>query len=438
MRRLGVLAALLAAMWLLVGPAAPASAHPIGASAVYLTVASDRVDVELAVPLDKFNQATGTHLEATANSVAAGSSEIRRVVADSLRISDESAQAWLLTVGQPDLQVVNTVPALVIRATAAPPTGTISGDLTLRYSLVVDQVSGHRAFVFLVSDLQAGQVSEGGPQPLGTTQAGQEQLSIPRAGASWGTGFAAMVSVGARHIADGTDHMLFLITLLLAAPLFAFAGRWADRRSVRSASVHTLGIVTAFTLGHTTSLALVSFGLIGFPNKPVEVLVAVSILIAAIHALRPLTSRGEVIIAGVFGLVHGTAFATAILDLGLDTQATVVAVLGFNVGVELAQLTVVLLVLPVFLLLATRPWYRWVRSALAAFAAVAATAWVVAVLTDTDSVLQPLFEVITSAPLLSYGLFVSIAFGAWAATLPLKPPADPETADSEGIDLATL
>lgn len=420
--RIIALIGVVAAAFAIGSPAAPASAHPIGASAVYVTVADAQVGLELAVPLDKLDQATGLDVAPTDASLAANDHQLRGLVGGAVRVRDDSGATYATSISSLQTQVVNSTPALVARLTATPPSGHVDGNVLLSYSLVVDQLAGHRAFVFLVSDLQAGQVAEGGPQPVGTIEAGHEQLSIQRDGASWFTGFGAMVGLGAKHIAEGTDHMLFLITLLLAAPLIARGGRWVGRRPVRSALLRTLGIVSAFTLGHTTSLALVSFGLVRFPQQPVEVLVAISILVAAIHAWRPLAARGEIIVGGVFGLVHGTAFATAILDLGLDPQATVVAVLGFNVGVELAQLTIVALVLPVLLLMATRGWYGWFRRGVAGFSAVASVCWVAAVLTETPSVLQPGFDLIASAPLLAYGLFASAAVGGWLATRPAAPP----------------
>jgi hypothetical protein len=425
-RLLGVVA--VAAMVLLAAPAGSASAHPIGASAVYLTVRADRVDVELAIPLDKLNQATGRSLDGSAASIEAARPGLVSWILAGVRVQDAAAQPYRLSVDALEPQQVNGTRAVDVRLTASPPSGRLDGDLQLSYALLLAELPGHKAFVFLVSDLEGGRVGEGGPAPLGSLDATAEQLTIQRGQASAWTGFAAMVGLGARHIAEGTDHLLFLITLLLAAPLVAAGGRWAGRRPVRSALGRTLGIVTAFTTGHTTSLALVSFGLIGFPSRPVEVAVAASILIAALHALRPLAARGEIVVGGLFGLVHGTAFATAILDLGLDTRATVIAVLGFNVGVELAQLLVVTLVLPVLLLMASRDGYRWVRIGLAGFSALASVCWAVAVLTDTATVLQPLFDLIAAQPLVSYLVFVAVALVTWAAARPsLRPGPTPST-----------
>ena len=118
------------------------------------------------------------------------------------------------------------------------------------------------------------------------------------------------------HIAEGTDHLLFLLTLLLPAPLLASGGRWNRSAIIRQSLLHILGIVTAFTLGHSLTLALAGFGIVRTPSRPVEVLIATSILVLAIHALRPIFPGKEAAIAAFFGLIHGFAFASALSGLG--------------------------------------------------------------------------------------------------------------------------
>jgi hypothetical protein len=95
---------------------------------------------------------------------------------------------------------------------------------------------------------------------------------------SWFDGFASIFHLGMRHIAEGTDHLLFLLTLLLPAPLVVFGSRWAGFGSVRHCPLQILKIVTAFTVGHFIPLALAALGLVRVPSPPIEVLIAVSIL----------------------------------------------------------------------------------------------------------------------------------------------------------------
>ncbi len=190
------------------------------------------------------------------------------------------------------------------------------------------------------------------------------------------SGFGAAFRLGARHIAEGTDHLLFLLTLLLPAPLLAWAGRWSGRASIRRSLTHMLGIVTAFTLGHSLTLALSGLGLIHLPDRPVEVLIALSILVSAIHALRPLFPGREAVVAAIFGLIHGLAFASALNQLGVTGWYRFTSLLGFNLGIEAMQLAVIALTLPALLLLSRTEYYAILRVSGAAFAGIASCAWI--------------------------------------------------------------
>ncbi len=193
---------------------------------------------------------------------------------------------------------------------------------------------------------------------------------------SW-SGFHAAFRLGVHHIAEGADHLLFLITLLLPAPLLAVAGRWSGRATVHRSLLHILGIVTAFTLGHSLTLALSAFGLVSLPSRPVEVLIAVSILVSAIHALRPLFPGREALIAAAFGVVHGLAFASALNALGVTGWYRLVSLLGFNLGIEAMQLLVVALTLPPLILLSRTTFYPAFRIAGAICASTAASVWII-------------------------------------------------------------
>ena len=190
------------------------------------------------------------------------------------------------------------------------------------------------------------------------------------------SGFGGAYRLGLRHIAEGTDHLLFLLTLLLPAPLLVLAGRWKQRASVRQSLVQILSIVTAFTLGHSLTLALSVFGIVQVPSRPIELLIAVSILISALHALRPLFPGHEAVIAASFGLVHGLAFASALNELGVAGWYRLISLLGFNLGVETMQLVVVAVTLPALILLSRTQCYVAARVSGGLFAVVASVAWI--------------------------------------------------------------
>jgi hypothetical protein len=190
-------------------------------------------------------------------------------------------------------------------------------------------------------------------------------------------GFPSMFRLGMRHIAEGTDHMLFLLALLLSAPLLATRSRLSASGSVRHSLAGILRVVSAFTVGHSITLALGASNVISMPSRPIEVLIAVSILISAVHALRPLFPGREVWMAGGFGLIHGMAFSATLQNLGVVGWQRFASVLGFNIGIETMQIIVVGATLPSLILLSRTPAYAVFRVAGAAFAALASVGWIV-------------------------------------------------------------
>ncbi|HEX4227859.1 MAG TPA: HupE/UreJ family protein [Bryobacteraceae bacterium] len=190
-------------------------------------------------------------------------------------------------------------------------------------------------------------------------------------------GVPSMFRLGMRHIAEGTDHLLFLIALLLPAPLLAVRSHWAGAGSIRQSVVQVVRVVSAFTIGHSATLALGAWGLVSLPSRVVEVLIAFSILVSAVHALRPLFPGREPAIAAGFGLVHGLAFATTLGNLGVGPWQRVASILGFNLGIETMQLVVVISILPSLIILSRTAAYTVFRLGGALLAGFASLGWII-------------------------------------------------------------
>jgi hypothetical protein len=169
-------------------------------------------------------------------------------------------------------------------------------------------------------------------------------------------------------------------------------------------------------------LAAGALNVIHVPSRPIETLIAISILISAIHAFRPIFPGREAVVAGCFGLVHGMAFATSIAELGLGRWERVASIFGFNLGIETMQLIVVSAALPSLMLLSRTRLYPAVRIVSAGFASVVAGAWVVQRLWDIDNPADALVMAIaTHAIWIATGLAL---LGLVARMLPaLRSPA---------------
>jgi HupE / UreJ protein len=182
---------------------------------------------------------------------------------------------------------------------------------------------------------------------------------------------------------------------------------------VRRCLFKIAGVVTAFTMGHSMTLAAGALDLLHLPSRPIETLIAVSILVSAVHGLRPLFPGREAAIAGFFGLVHGLAFATTLAELGLGRWERVASIFGFNLGIETMQLIVVMAALPSLVLLSRTRLYAGIRTAGALFAAIAAGGWIAQRLWDApnpaDAVVSSLAH---AAPWIALGLTL-LGIGAW-------------------------
>ncbi len=165
---------------------------------------------------------------------------------------------------------------------------------------------------------------------------------------------------GVGHIWQGPDHILFLLALLLPAVLRHKDGRWREPDALRPATVRILKIVTAFTLAHSVTLSLAALDWVRLPARLVEPLIAASIIAAALNNLRPWFGGREWIVALGFGLVHGFGLAGGLIEFGLKGESLVLALFGFNVGVELGQMTIVAIFLPLAFVLSRSFYYRTV------------------------------------------------------------------------------
>ena len=178
-------------------------------------------------------------------------------------------------------------------------------------------------------------------------------VPVPQSGSSVARTYLVL---GVEHILTGIDHLLFLLALALIAP------------SVRE----VIQAVTAFTAAHSLTLAAATLGFVRVPPAPVEALIALSIAFVALEIVRAgkgsagLAARSPWIVAFAFGLLHGLGFAGALSEIGLPPGHIPLALLFFNVGVEVGQLPFVAAVLAAGALLARTgadrlpPWVRFV------------------------------------------------------------------------------
>ena len=225
-------------------------------------------------------------------------------------------------------------------------------NLELRYGLIFERDGLHRAlFKAELPGLQTNAVlSPESPQ----VRIAQEQaagLAI----------FGRYVAEGVWHIWIGIDHIVFLISLLLLAPLAPTRKPVTQWRAVPRAEPvikDVVWVVTAFTVAHSITLGLSVMKWLEPPADFVEPAIALSVVLAALNNLMGWSALRRWPLAFVFGLVHGFGFASVLIDLGLPASALALSLAGFNIGVELGQLAIVLVFMPLAWLMRNTFFYR--------------------------------------------------------------------------------
>jgi hypothetical protein len=209
--------------------------------------------------------------------------------------------------------------------------------LTLTYSLFADIDPQHRGLLNLSAQGQT-RTAIFGPD------ARQQVFALKEM--NWFSQFIDYAREGVWHIWIGFDHILFLLSLLLPAVLVWRKPRWEAAESFTQSFWEVAKIVTAFTIAHSITLSLATLGVVSLPSRWVESAIAASVVLAALNNVRPLIHGRRWLVAFCFGLIHGFGFASVLADLGLPQGALLLALVGFNVGVEGGQLAIVAAFLP--------------------------------------------------------------------------------------------
>ncbi len=190
--------------------------------------------------------------------------------------------------------------------------------------------------------------------------------------------FVSMVKQGIVHIAEGIDHLLFLVALLLPSVVRRQGSEWVPVAGFRPAFGDVLKIVTAFTVAHSITLSLAALHVVSLPSRFIESAIAASVVLAALNNVRPVMGHDRWLAAFALGLLHGFGFSSALVDLGLPREGLVLSLLGFNLGVEMGQFAVVAVFLPLaYLARSSRAYRRFALTGGSLVIAAIACVWLV-------------------------------------------------------------
>lgn len=356
-----------------------AEAHSLPDSRVLLTVEGTTVHLRFSTPREILELAMQKKIDLHSSSCL---DSLRRYFVQHLALSDSLHSTWTIAVEnfftQPAIDPnIGSYEEIVAELRLTPSEARSVTDFIVHGDWIIHQIPNQSMLFFAEKREPAGVVhSQLGviamDIPTGKIKPLHIRLAQPQRWEEW----KALLLLGMQHIEEGTDHLLFIITLLLPAGLLAENKRWSRVADTRDAIVKLLKIVTAFTAGHSITLLIGVWGWFTLPETFVEVTIALSILVSAIHAIRPLFYNKEIFIALGFGLIHGLAFSQTLQAFDLEPLHLLVSVLAFNLGIEVMQLAVITLIIPWCLLLSRNPAFAYFKNLFALLVSLAAIGWI--------------------------------------------------------------
>lgn len=319
--------------------AAPAQAHRPSDAFLSLTVSDSTVEGSLEIALRDLNYVIGLDADLddaiTWRELKAQHEAVAAYALARLKISSEDASCTPRTVEQlvSKHRDGSTFAVLRFAAECAQPVDV----LQLDYNLLFDVDPLHRGLV---------QVEGAGKTHTAIFSPERRSWRLQLASPDTWQQVVTYLREGVWHIWIGIDHVLFLLSLLLPAVRRFVKGGWEPVDSLRYSFIEVAKVVTAFTFAHSITLGLATLGWLDLPSRLVESIIAASIVLAALNNIFPVVTRGLWVVAFGFGLIHGVGFAGALQDLGLPSDALIVSLGSFNLGVEFGQLAIVSLFLP--------------------------------------------------------------------------------------------
>ena len=339
--------ALLLLLLLALATPLPGLAHTLGQGYLFVAVDDGGVrgkieltltDLDIAVGLDEDQDGKVSDAE-----VAARADRIVDYIKQRIGVGAQG-QWFDLQFGQWEIASLPLGRYLLLPYTATD--ATPSPILDLRYEVLFDQDPAHRGFLVITDNQYTGVVDRGEETSLVFGPETAVQTFDLTADSRWRS-FRDFVWQGVWHIWIGIDHILFLLALILPAVLMRRDDRWVSVDSAGAALWNVIKIVTLFTIAHTITLTLAALDIFTLPSRLVESIIALSVVIAAVNNVWPILHGHIGWLVFGFGLFHGFGFASVLAELVRSQSNLVVNLLGFNVGVELGQIAVVAVLVPI-------------------------------------------------------------------------------------------
>jgi len=410
--------AFLAVVLLLLSALPDADAHTTEQPYLYMFVSEDAIDGRLELSIGDVGETLGLRLDGDDADIEAelrrNADAIREYSAVHMSVGADGVD-WPISFGEVDLfrEGPGDLAFAVVQYRVDVGVDEIPTDLEIAFDAFFDDVDGRDGLLLLTGGFEGGDFNRD-KEILVTYTADNRDQSIDRGARGQWQNFTSSITLGVDHIKTGPDHILFVLALLLPSVL-VFASGWKPVDGFGTALWRVLKIATFFTIAHSITFTLAGMGWLPTPpSKVVETIIALSIAAAALHNLKPIFPNREWSLSFVFGLFHGMGFASLVSDLEISQSSQLVSLLGRNVGIEIGQVVVILLLFPGLFLLRRTPAYKPFLAISSVVLAALAMLWSTERVFETDLGTDGIVDGFASVPV---GYYLAAAFTALAAAL---------------------
>lgn len=365
-------------------------AHTLGESYLFFTDEDGQLSGQLQVRSEDLGATRALAGQISASSgqadLDAAEAAVKAYFQAHVRLSADG-RPLTMEYGDPVLRAVEGLGNYLFTNFSVPMDGEVPQKLELDYSLIMDDVPAHRALVVVRYSDKGGQTNFA--NGIAATFDTEQRSATVDLGETWPwKNFVNFVKSGTEHILFGLDHVLFVIALLVQAVVVRRDGRWVPVDNFRQGMIKLIKVVTLFTVAHSITLSLAVLGVVSLPSRLVESIIAASIAVVALNILVPIFKERIGWMVFIFGLFHGLGFAGNLDYLGLAAGSLAIPLAGFNVGVELGQLAIVVVLFPILYWLSRRDFYiPMVLKPGSGLIAVAALLWLTERMLDIDGLL---------------------------------------------------
>ena len=362
-----VLGLLLVAIVAGVAPTAgTASAHRNDESYLYLDIGDADLRGTVQMPYPDIRQVLGLELAGTADEVdaeiEANLALLQRYAADRTAIG-AAGETWDVTFDGFSVLEDADVPEGGLGYAILPFVVDLEGAavpqlIELEFTPFLEEIAD-RNNIGLISNYWEGGFIGGEANELVVFSSGSPTGVIDLSNASQWKNFRASIDLGVDHIRTGPDHIFFIFVLLLPAVLILVGRVWYPAPNFAGSLWRVFVVATMFTIAHSITFTLAGLDILPLPPaRLTETVIALSIVIAALHNLRPFFGHSEWALAFVFGLFHGMGFAGFVEQLEINNTTKLVSLLGRNLGIEFGQVVIIFLALPALYILSRTRFYR--------------------------------------------------------------------------------